>query len=127
MPGQSTAITIPNVKLSLEELLAVIRQLDGPARAEVARVLAETKMDAELSRLIEELAESPPIEDIPDDQICAEVKIVRQGKRIAADAKDRNRHGYLDTDAPGRSRGDSRFESLASPRIRSRCESAATG
>jgi len=79
MSGQPTAITIPNVKLSLEELLAVIRQLDEPTRAEVARVLVETKMDAELSNLIEELAESPPAEDIPDDQVCAEVKSVRQG------------------------------------------------
>ena len=81
MSGQSTVITIPNMKLNLDQLLAVIRQLDEPTRVQVARVLVETKMDAELGNLVEQLAKTPPADDISDADIEAEIKSVRQLSR----------------------------------------------
>jgi len=78
MTSESSVITIANMKLSLDQLLAVIRQLDEPARVEVARALAETKMDAELADLIGQLAETPPAHDVSDADIDAEIRAVRQ-------------------------------------------------
>jgi hypothetical protein len=77
MSLQPTEITIPNVKLSLEQLLMVIRQLDKPSRIQVAQVLAETDMDAKLADLIKRLSEKSPVQDISMSDIQAEVKAVR--------------------------------------------------
>lgn len=77
MTSESTLITIPNVKLSVDQLLAAIRQLDESSRVEVARVLVATKMDAELADLIGQLAGTPPADDIGDAEIDAEIKAVR--------------------------------------------------
>jgi hypothetical protein len=81
MPGQAAVdITVPKVKMSLEQLLAVIRQLDESGRALIARVLLESKMDDELSRLLRELSETPPADDITDAEIQAEVRAVRASR-----------------------------------------------
>jgi hypothetical protein len=37
MCSQSTVVTTANIELSLDQLLAIIRQLDEPARVQVAR------------------------------------------------------------------------------------------
>ena len=39
MALRSSEITIPNVRLGLEDLLVVIHGLDGPARARMAQLL----------------------------------------------------------------------------------------
>ena len=78
MSPQSKVITVPPMELGLDQFLAVIRQLDEPTRVEVARVLAETEMDAELRKLIEQLAQASPADDISDAEIQAEIKAVRQ-------------------------------------------------
>jgi len=81
MSGQAAVeITVPNVKMSLDQLLAVIRQLDESGRALIARALLESKMDDELSRLLLELAETPPADDITDADIQAEVRTVRESR-----------------------------------------------
>jgi len=77
MSLEPAEITIPNVKLSLEQLLMVIRQLDKPSRIQVAQVLAETDMDAKLADLIKRLSEKSPVQDISIADIQAEVKAVR--------------------------------------------------
>ncbi len=77
MSSRSTVITIPKVELSLTELLAVIRRLDDPTRAEIAKVLLETRMDSQLSALVRQLAETPPSDGMSDVDIEAEVKAVR--------------------------------------------------
>ena len=77
MSLQPAEITIPNVKLSLEQLLMVIRQLDKPSRIQVAQVLAETDMDAKLADLIKRLSGKSPVQDISIADIQAEVKAVR--------------------------------------------------
>jgi hypothetical protein len=71
-------VTVPPMELSLDQFLAVIRQLDEPTRVEVARVLAETEMDAQLRDLITQLAQAPPAYDIDDADIQTEINAVRR-------------------------------------------------
>jgi hypothetical protein len=76
-------ITIPNVRLGLEELLAVIQSLDEPSRARVAQALAEVEMDARFKELIAQLAARSPAEDVTDADIDREVQAVRDAARPA--------------------------------------------
>lgn len=79
MAAQATVeVTVPNVKISLDQLLTVVRQLDEAGRALIARVLLESKMDDELSDLLLELSDTPPADDITDADIQAEVRAVRE-------------------------------------------------
>jgi HEAT repeat protein len=80
---RSPEITIPNVRLGLEDLLGVIHSLDEPARARVARALAETEMDARFKDLIAQLAARAPAEDVTDADIDREVQTVRKAARPA--------------------------------------------
>lgn len=80
---RSSEITIPNVRLGLEDLLGVIHSLDEPARARVARALAETEMDARFKDLITQLAARAPAEDVTDADIDREVQAVRNAARSA--------------------------------------------
>jgi hypothetical protein len=75
---RSTVITIPNVQLDLEQLIAAIRQADEQTRIQIAQVLVETQMDAKLAHLIDQLAQTTPAKDITDADIEAEIKAVRQ-------------------------------------------------
>ena len=52
--------------------------MDGAARSEVARVLAETEMDLRFEQLIRRLALKPPADEISDTEIQAEVNAVRR-------------------------------------------------
>ena len=78
MSLQSKDITISNLKISLDQLLAVIRQLDEPVRIQIAKALMETEMDDRLANLIDQLAKTKPIDDISDADIDSEIKTVRQ-------------------------------------------------
>jgi len=78
MKVQSTHITTPEVKLSIDQLLRVVRQLDDASRVQVARVLIETEMDAKLAKLIDSLAKTEPAGDISDEDIKAEIEAVRK-------------------------------------------------
>ncbi len=80
---RSSEITIPNVRLGLEDLLAVIQSLDEPSRARVAQALAETELDARFKNLIEQLAARAPAEGITDADIDREVQAVRSAARPA--------------------------------------------
>ncbi|MBV6505480.1 MAG: hypothetical protein ILNGONEN_01042 [Syntrophorhabdaceae bacterium] len=80
MSPQSTSVTASNTTLNLEQLLTAIRQLDMPARTQVARVLLETEWDAKLTALIQRLTERPPMDEISDEFINAEVHAVRRVK-----------------------------------------------
>lgn len=79
----SSEVTLPNVRVGLEELLAGIRTLDEPSRARVAQVLADVEMDARLNELIEQIAAKAPLEDITDADIDREVRAVRDARRSA--------------------------------------------
>ena len=78
MTSSSTRVTIPNLQISLEEFLDVIRQLDEPARVRVAQVLTETAMEQKLADLIQQLANTPPSDHISDADIEAEIRAIRQ-------------------------------------------------
>ncbi len=80
---RSSEITIPNVRLGLEDLLAVIQSLDDPSRARVARALAETEMEARFKTLISQLASRAPVDEITDADIDREVQAVRNTARSA--------------------------------------------
>lgn len=73
-------ITIPDVQvqLSVEQLIAAARQLEPMERAELARALADDELDAELTQLIAELYDQPPVDEISDDDILTEVRAVRK-------------------------------------------------
>lgn len=73
----------PSEITSLEELLAVIRNLDEPSRARVAQALSETEMDTRLKELIERLAARVPPAGITDADIDREVQAVRDAARRA--------------------------------------------
>jgi hypothetical protein len=83
MALRSSEINIPNVRLDLEELLAVIQSLDEPSRARVAQALAEAEMDARLKDLIHQLAARAPVQEISDLDIDREVQAVRSAARPA--------------------------------------------
>lgn len=78
MSPQPTSTTASNATLSLEQLLHAIRQLDMPARTQVAQVLLETEWDAKLTALIRRLTERPPIDEISNESIDAEIQAVRR-------------------------------------------------
>ncbi len=78
MTMQSTVITIPEVKLTVDQFLKVVRQLDDASRIQLARVLMETEMDAKLASLIEKLAKTTPADDVGDEDIEDEIKAVRK-------------------------------------------------
>lgn len=77
----STAtITVPNIRvqLTVEQLITAVRQLEPSERAKLARELADTELDTELTQLITELYSQPPVNDIADDDILAKIRVVRQ-------------------------------------------------
>lgn len=79
----ASEITIPNVRLDLEDLLAVIQNLDEASRARVAQALAEVEIEARFKDLIRQLAARAPAEDITDADIDREVQAVRNTARPA--------------------------------------------
>jgi hypothetical protein len=76
----TTTVTIPQVEvqLSVDQLITAAKQLDPVERAKLARALAETDLDVELTRLMVDLYSKPPVDDISDEEILAEIQAVRQ-------------------------------------------------
>ena len=74
-------VTIPNVELTLDQLVAAIRQLEPEARSELAKALMETELDSRVAELISSLASKYPVNDITDAEIVAEVNAVRVQRR----------------------------------------------
>ncbi len=78
--AQPVQVTVPNVTLTLDQLLAAIRQLDERSLKQVAQVVLEADYDARLAELILRLSERVPAEDVSDADINAEVHAVRQSR-----------------------------------------------
>lgn len=77
----STATTtLPNiqVQLTVEQLIAAVRQLEPGERAALVKELASAELDSELTQLIAELYSQPPVDGISRDDILTEVRAVRQ-------------------------------------------------
>jgi hypothetical protein len=77
----STTITIPNVQLTIDQLVGVVRHLEPDARARVAQALLADEVDARLAMLIKRLASRPPVTDLTDEDIAEEIRSVRRQRR----------------------------------------------
>ena len=73
-----TTVTIRQVELTLDQLVADVRQLETDARSEIAKVQMETELDGRMSELIKSLASRPPADDVSDADIVSEVNAVRE-------------------------------------------------
>jgi hypothetical protein len=71
-------ITIPQVELSLDQLVAAIRQLEPAARSEIAKALMDAELDARMAELIQSLSSRPAADDVTDADIVTEVNAVRE-------------------------------------------------
>jgi len=71
-------ITLP---ITLEQLIAVIQQLQPDEQAAVAKALIQAELRSDLTALIQELYIQHSVEDITDDDILNEIKAVRQQSR----------------------------------------------
>ena len=80
MPSMTT-VTIPKVELSLDQLVAAVRQLEPKTRLEIARALVETELDRRMAELIHRLASRPATDEFSDADIVAEVNAVREQRR----------------------------------------------
>ena len=80
MPSMTT-VTIPKVELSLDQLVAAVRQLEPKTRLEIARALVETELDTRMAELIHRLASRPATDEFSDADIVAEVNAVREQRR----------------------------------------------
>ena len=78
MPSATVMIPNAQVELTIEQLIAAMRQLEPIQKKQVARALAEDELDTELTNLIAELYSKPPVTDISDANILNEVQAVRQ-------------------------------------------------
>ncbi len=67
-----------SIPISLEQLITVVQQLQPDERTQVATALVQVGLRSDLTALIHELYAQPPVEDITDDDIMAEIKAVRQ-------------------------------------------------
>ena len=76
-----TTVTIPKAELSVDQLVAAVRQLEPRTRLEIAKALVETELDVRMAELIRRLASRPAANDISDADILAEVNAVREQKR----------------------------------------------
>ena len=74
-------VTIPEVELSLDQLVTAIRQLEPAARSEIAKALMETELDARMAELIKSLTSRPAADDVTDADIVSEVNAVREQRR----------------------------------------------
>jgi|GEM_PF-2731021 len=71
-------ITIPEVELSLDQLVTAIRQLEPAARSEIAKALMDMELDARMAELIKSLTSRPAADDVTDADIVTEVNAVRE-------------------------------------------------
>jgi len=79
--SSTRTITIPQVELSLDQLVSAIRQLEPAARSEIAKALMETELDARMAELIQSLADRLAADDVTHADIISEVDAVRELRR----------------------------------------------
>lgn len=70
-------VMVPNVQLTLDQLIVAVRQLEPDARSKVAQALLADEMDERFAQLLKRLANKSPATDITDKEINEEVRAVR--------------------------------------------------
>ena len=71
-------VTIPEVEITLDQLVAAVRRLEPAARSEIAKALLETELDSRMAELIESLSNRPAADDVTDLEIEGEIRAIRQ-------------------------------------------------
>jgi hypothetical protein len=64
--------------ITLEQLIATIKQLQPSDRSQVAQALIQLELQSDLKGLIEELYSQTPVDKITDSDIMREVNAVRR-------------------------------------------------
>ena len=103
-------VTIPEVEITLDQLVTAVRQLEPAARSQLAKALVETELDARMAELIESLANRPAADDVTDADVhlVDEILIV---KRRPTDFNSADLHRLHDRDRCQRSgSSDLRFD-----------------
>ena len=77
----TNTVLVPNVQLTLEQLIAAVRQLEPDARSKIAQALLADDMDERFAQLIKRLSNKRPATDISDEEINEAVYAVR-GQRF---------------------------------------------
>ena len=67
-----------SVPITLEQLIAAIRELQPEERTQVVKALIQAELSSELTTLIQELYSVPPADDVSDEEIMAEIRAVRR-------------------------------------------------
>jgi hypothetical protein len=70
-----------SIPITLEQLIFAVKQLQPSGRAQVAEVLLQVGLRSDLTALIQEFYGQAPDDEITDDEIMEEIKIVRQRSR----------------------------------------------
>jgi hypothetical protein len=70
-----------SIPVTLEQIISVVKQLQPSEQAQVAEALLQTGLHSDLTALIQEFYSQSPDDDITDDDIMKEIKIVRQRPR----------------------------------------------
>ncbi len=73
----TSTVLIPNVQLTLDQLIVAVRQLGPDARSKIAQTLLTDDMDERFAQLIKRLANKRPAADISDKEINEAVYAVR--------------------------------------------------
>ena len=69
-------IRVPEVMLTLDQLISTIRLLDGQSLSKVVQFILNCRNDDKLSLILQQPASYASLDDLSDDEINAEVKIV---------------------------------------------------
>ncbi|MBE8999896.1 hypothetical protein IQ274_17045 [Nostoc sp. LEGE 12447] len=72
------ATDMVSIPITLAQLITAVQQLQPDERAQVARALLLVDLRSDLTALIQEFYAQPPVDDITDGNIMAEIKAVRQ-------------------------------------------------
>ncbi|MBD1847213.1 hypothetical protein H6F89_28180 [Cyanobacteria bacterium FACHB-63] len=62
-----------SIPITLEQLIAAVQQLQPDEREQIARALVQAGLRSDLATLIQELYTQPPVNDITDADIMAEI------------------------------------------------------
>jgi hypothetical protein len=70
-----------SVPITLEQLILAVQKLQPEERTQVARALIQSELSSDLTALIQELYAEPPMDDVSDEDIMAEIQAVRRQPR----------------------------------------------